>query len=292
MNKVAIVTDSNSGITQDEAKTLGVYVLPMPFTMEEEEYFEDINLTQEQFYEKLEAGADIATSQPSPDAVLEQWDGLLSEYDEIVCIPMSSGLSGTTQTAMMLSGDYDGRVVVVDNQRISVTQRQSVLDAKVLADQGKRAAEIAEVLMDMKMDSAIYIMVDTLKYLKKGGRVTPAAAAIGEILHIKPVLQIHGEKLDAFAKARNMKAAKTMMVNAVKKDITDKYGEIPAADAPNAPWIAMAYTKNRDLAEQWREELAEEFPGYEIHMDPLSLSVACHIGPGSLALTWMKKMDV
>lgn len=291
MNKVAIITDSNSGITQQEAKELGIFVQPMPFTMEGKEYFEDISLTQEQFYEKLESGAEIATSQPSPDSVMELWDHVLESYDQIVCIPMSSGLSGTTQTAIMLSMEYDGRVVVVDNQRISVTQRQSVLDAKWLAKQGKSAEEIADVLMKMKMDSDIYIMVDTLKYLKKGGRVTPAAAAIGEILHLKPVLQIHGEKLDAFAKARNVKSAKNLMLNAIKKDIIAKLGEIPEADAPNAPWIAMAHTKNEEEAKKWRRELAEEFPGYDIHMDPLSLSVACHIGPGALALTWTKRLE-
>lgn len=203
---------------------------------------------------------------------------------------MSSGLSGSCQTAILLAEDYDGRVQVVNNQRISVTQRQSALDAKELAAQGKSAAEIADLLVATKMDSSIYIMVDTLKYLKKGGRVTPAAAAIGEILRIKPVLQIHGEKLDAFAKARNVKAAKTIMVNAIKKDITENLGFIPAAGDAQAPWLAIAHTQNEEEAMNWREELAEEFPGYEIHIDPLSLSIACHIGPGALALTWTKRI--
>ncbi len=292
MSKVAIITDSNSGITQAQAKELGIYVLPMPFTMEGQEFFEDISLTQAQFYEKLEGETEIATSQPSPEAVTSLWDKVLKDYDEIVHIPMSSGLSGSCQTAVLLAEDYDGRVRVVNNQRISVTQRQSALDAKALAEAGKTAAEIEQILMDTKMDSDIYIMVDTLKYLKKGGRVTPAAAAIGEILRIKPVLQIHGEKLDAFAKARNIKAAKTLMVNAVKKNIQENLGEIPAADAKNAPWIAMAHTQNEEEAKLWREELQEEFPGYEIHIDPLSLSIACHIGPGALALTWTKRLDM
>lgn len=292
MSKVAIVTDSNSGITQSQAKELGVYVLPMPFTMEDKEFFEDISLTQEEFYAKLEGDMEIATSQPSPEAVTSLWEEALKEHDEVVHIPMSSGLSGSCQTAMLLAEDYDGRVKVVNNQRISVTQRQSVLDAKVLADAGRNADEIVQVLMDTKMDSDIYIMVDTLKYLKKGGRVTPAAAAVGEILRIKPVLQIHGEKLDAFAKARNVKAAKTMMVNAIKKNIQENLGEIPSADAPNAPWLAMAHTQNEEEAKAWREELQEEFPGYDIHIDPLSLSVACHIGPGALALTWMKRIPI
>lgn len=290
MKKVAIITDSNSGITQMAAKELGIYVLPMPFTMEEKEYFEDISLTQEQFYERLENDTDIATSQPAPEAVTKLWDDVLQEYEEIVHIPMSSGLSGSCQTAMLLAEDYDGRVAVVNNQRISVTQRQSALDAKKMAAQGRSAAEIAEVLMETKMDSSIYIMVDTLKYLKKGGRVTPAAAAIGEILRIKPVLQIHGEKLDAFAKARNMKAAKTIMLNAIRKDMTDNLGTIPAADDENAPWLAIAHTRNEEEAFKWREELAQGFPGYEIHIDPLSLSIACHIGPGALALTWTKRI--
>lgn len=290
MKKVAIITDSNSGITQMAAKELGIYVLPMPFTMEEQEFFEDISLTQEQFYEKLENDTEIATSQPSPESVTKLWDDVLQDYEEIVHIPMSSGLSGSCQTAILLAEDYDGRVQVVNNQRISVTQRQSALDAKKLAEQGRSAAEIAEILMATKMDSSIYIMVDTLKYLKKGGRVTPAAAAIGEILRIKPVLQIHGEKLDAFAKARNMKAAKTIMVNAIKKDITDNLGLIPDAEDEQAPWLAMAHTQNEEEALKWREELAEEFPGYKIHIDPLSLSIACHIGPGALALTWTKQI--
>lgn len=290
MKKVAIITDSNSGITQMAAKELGIYILPMPFTMEEQEFFEDISLTQEQFYEKLKNDTEIATSQPSPESVTKLWDDVLQEYEEIVHIPMSSGLSGSCQTAILLAEDYDGRVQVVNNQRISVTQRQSALDAKKLADQGKTAAEIMDILMETKMDSSIYIMVDTLKYLKKGGRVTPAAAAIGEILRIKPVLQIHGEKLDAFAKARNMKAAKTIMVNAIKKDITENLGSIPDAKDEQAPWLAIAHTQNEEEAVKWREELAEEFPGYEIHIDPLSLSIACHIGPGALALTWTKRI--
>lgn len=290
MKKVAIITDSNSGITQQEGTELGIYVLPMPFTMEGQEYFEDISLTQEQFYEKLEDDTDIATSQPSPESVTKLWDDVLKEYDEIVHIPMSSGLSGSCQTALLLAEDYDGRVEVVNNQRISVTQRQSALDAKKLAEQGKSAAEIAAILMETKMDSSIYIMVDTLKYLKKGGRVTPAAAAIGEILRLKPVLQIHGEKLDAFAKARNVKVAKTMMVNAIKKDIMDNLGSVPNVEDENAPWLAIAHTKNEEEALKWREELAEEFPGYEIHIDPLSLSIACHIGPGALALAWTKRI--
>ena len=198
--KIAIMTDSNSGITQSQAKELGLYVLPMPFTIDGKDYFEDINLTQKEFYEKLREGSDISTSQPSPEAVTDMWDMLLKEYDQVVHIPMSSGLSGSFQTARMLSEDYEGKVEVVNNQRISVTQRQSVLDAKKLAENGMDAGQIREKLEKEKFESSIYITVDTLKYLKKGGRITPAAAALGTLLRIKPVLQIQGEKLDSFAR--------------------------------------------------------------------------------------------
>ena len=211
MSKVAIVTDSNSGITQDRGKELGIYVLPMPFFIDEKIYYEDITLTQEQFYEKLGADSDISTSQPSPGNVMELWEKILKEYDEIVCIPMSSGLSSTCATATSIAAEYNGRVQVVNNQRISVTQEQSVYDAIHLRNLGRSASEIKEVLEREKFQSSIYITVDTLKYLKKGGRITPAAAAIGTVLNLKPVLQIQGEKLDAFAKVRGWKAAKKTM---------------------------------------------------------------------------------
>ena len=287
MSKVAIMTDSNSGITQQEAKELGVSVLPMPFYIGEDLFFEDISLTQEAFYEKLEGDAEIHTSQPSPGDILNLWEDLLEQYDEIVHIPMSSGLSGSCETAAMLAQDFDGRVQVVNNQRISVTQRQSVLEAKALAEQGKTAKEIKHILELHKMDSSIYIMVDTLKYLKKGGRVTPAGAALGTLLRIKPVLEIQGEKLDAFAKARSVKQAKAIMVNAILKDIQTRFG----GDAsPEQIKIMMAHTMNEEEIKLWRQELAEGFPGHEILINPLSLSVACHIGPGSLAITCCKHL--
>ena len=220
--KVAIITDSNSGITQEEGKQLGIRIVPMPFMINGEEYLEDITLTQQEFYAKLGEGSDISTSQPSPESIMALWDEVLEEYDEIVHIPMSSGLSGSCQTAMMLAEDYDGKVEVVNNQRISVTQRQSALDAKELAAKGMCAAEIKEKLEAVKFNSSIYITLDTLKYLKKGGRITPAAAALGTLLRLKPVLTVQGEKLDAFAKARTMKQAKSMMVAAITKDYWDK----------------------------------------------------------------------
>ena len=216
--KIAVVTDSNSGITQTEALEYGIRVLPMPFMINEETFYEDITLTQNEFYEKLESGADVVTSQPSPESVMKLWDEILKEHDEIVYIPMSSGLSGSCQSAIMLSEDYDGRVQVVNNQRISVTQRQSALDAKLLAERGMDAAQIKDFLEKDKYNSSIYIMLDTLYYLKKGGRITPAAAAIGTMLKLKPVLTIQGDKLDAFAKARSETTWKTGL--AVQKQIT------------------------------------------------------------------------
>ena len=283
MAKIAIVTDSNSGITQAEGKKIGIYVLPMPFMIDEVTYYEDIDLTQEQFYEKLKSGANIATSQPSPDSVTSLWDKLLQEYDEIVHIPMSSGLSGSCQSAMAFAADYDGRVQVVNNQRISVTQRQSALDALQLAAADKDAAQIKEFLENDKFNSSIYIMLDTLYYLKKGGRITPAAAAIGTMLRLKPVLTIQGEKLDAFAKARTTSQGKTMMINAIKKDINERFGGMTE---DKHIWLQIAYTHDRAA------EVEAEFPGYDIHIDPLSLSVACHIGPGALALACCKKITV
>lgn len=220
MGRVAIVTDSNSGITQKEAKELGIRVLPMPFYINGELFFEDITLTQEEFYRRLAEDADISTSQPSPGDVIDLWDEILKEYDEIIYIPMSSGLSSSCETAIGLAKDYDGRVHVIDNQRISISQRQSVLDALEMAEKGMSAQEIDDVLMREKLEASIYITVDTLKYLKKGGRVTPAAAAIGTVLNLKPVLQIQGEKLDSYAKVRGWKAAKKAMLDAAQKDLT------------------------------------------------------------------------
>lgn len=287
MSKVIVVTDSNSGITPDEAKMLGVEVLPMPFYINEQMYYENIDLTQEQFYEKLAAGGDIKTSMPLVGDVTDKWDELLKENDEIVYIPMSSGLSSSCETAYMLSQDYDGKVQVVNNQRISVTMRQSVIDAKKLAEEGKNAAEIKQILEDAKFESSIYIMVDTLTYLKKGGRITPAAAALGTLLKLKPVLQIQGEKLDAFAKARTVKQAKSIMIDAMKSDFEKRFGN-PDGGRIN---LEMAYTHDLAAAEAFKEEVQAAFPNNEIVMNPLSLSVSCHIGPGALAIACSKKIE-
>ena len=289
MSKVAVITDSNSGITQAQAKEMGIFVLPMPFFINDETYFEDISLTQEQFYEMLKGGAEIHTSQPSPESVMQLWDEVLKEYDEIVHIPMSSGLSSSCESAIMLAQDYDGKVQVVNNQRISVTQRQSALDAKLLVSKGMSAMEIKNFLEEDKFNSSIYIMLDTLYYLKKGGRITPAAAALGTLLKLKPVLQIQGEKLDAFAKARTTNQGKSIMINAIKKDIETRFGGMTE---DKHIWLEIAHTANAEAAEAYKAEILEQFPGYDIHIDPLSLSVACHIGPGALAFACCKKIEV
>ena len=285
MSKIAVVTDSNSGITPKEASGLGVYVIPMPFMINRKTYYENIDLDQEQFYEKLEGDTDIITSQPTPSSILELWDDLLKKYDEIVHIPMSSGLSGSCQSAHMLAQDYDERVQVVNNQRISITQKQSVRDALMLIEKGYDAKQIKEVLEEDKFNSSIYIMLDTLKYLKKGGRITPAAAALGTVLRLKPVLQIQGEKLDAFAKARTINQGKNIMINAIRNDMINRFGGVD----PEACVIQMAHTHNDEMIQEFKKEVEEAFPGFIVSdVDPLSLSVSCHIGPGSLAIAVTK----
>ena len=287
MRKIAIVTDSNSGITQDEGRKLGISVLPMPFYINEVMYLEGVTLSQEEFYERLKKDEPISTSQPNPGEVCGLWDTLLKEYDEIVHIPMSSGLSASCETAMGLARDYDGKVQVVDNQRISVTQKQSVMDALTLVQAGKSAAEIREILEAESRESSIYITLETLKYLKKGGRIT--AAAIGTVLNLKPVLQIQGDKLDAYSKVRGKKQAKRVMLKAMKEDFDSRFAEYAKR---GEMCLEMAYTGNQEEAEEFKKEVQEMFPDYEIQMDPLSLSVACHIGHGALAVACSKKVTV
>lgn len=287
--KIAVVTDSNSGITQAQAKEMGITVLPMPFMIDGETYYEDITLTQEQFYQRLKDNSDISTSQPTPDSIMKLWEELLKEYDQIVHIPMSAGLSGSCATAMMLAGEdeYEGKVFVVDNHRISVTQYQSVKDAMMLADMGMDGAQIKKRLEETAADSVIFVTVDTLKYLKKGGRITPAAAALGTLLRIKPVLIILGEKLDSFAKARTMKQAKTLMMNAIQKELDERLHDSECKDCH----LAIAHSDNEEAALEFKKEVEERFPDADIYLAPLSLSIACHIGPGSLALTATRKME-
>ncbi len=288
MKKIAIVTDSNSGITQEEGKEMGIHVLPMPFYIDGEIYYEDITLSQEQFYQKLSEDADISTSQPSPGEVIDLWEKLLKEYEQIVHIPMSSGLSASCETAVALAQDHGGRVQVVNNQRISVTQKQSVLDALALVKEGADAVQIREILEREKMESSIYITLETLRYLKKGGRITPAAAAIGTVLKLKPVLQIQGEKLDAYAKCRGKKQARKTMLEAMKKDMETRFASY-VREGSYA--LMVAYTGNEEEAQDWKKEVEGYFPGYPLIVDPLSLSVACHIGHGALALAGAKLVD-
>ena len=289
MGNVAIVTDSNSGISQAEAKELGIYVIPMPFLVDGKLYFEDVDMNKEQFYHFLENDADLSTSQPSPGDVMDLWDKLLKEYDEIVHIPMSSGLSASCSTAMGLARDYDGKVQVVDKQRISVTMQQSVMDAKHLVAAGKSAAQIKEILEKEALESSIYLMVDTLKYLKKGGRITPSAALLGSALNLKPILQIQGDKLDAYKKVRGVKAAKKNMLEAMKKDVEGRFSDYVTKGQLK---LHVAYTTDEETARQWKEEVQSVFPDIAIsRMDPLSFSVTCHTGPGVLAIAASHVLD-
>lgn len=283
MSKIAVVTDSNAGITQAEAKEMkDVYVVPMPFMIDGEEYFEDISLTQEQFYQKLTQDAEISTSQPSIGYITDLWEKLLKEYDYIVHIPMSSALSMSCETAQNFAKDYNGKVVVVDNKRISITLKQSCVDALTLAKQGKSADEIKQILEETSLDSSIYIMVDTLKYLKKGGRITPTAAAIGTLLKIKPVLQIQGGKLDSYAKVLNDKVARIKMIEAIKKDLKERFSDLREKGEID---LMVAYTNCREKAEDFAMQIRKEIPDLNLtYVNPLSLSVACHIGSGALAV--------
>ena len=288
MSKIAVITDSNAHITPQEAEKFGISVVPMPFTIGDETFYEGINLSREEFYEKMESGANIVTSQPLPSDVMSIWDEALKTHDEVVYIPMSSGLSGSCQSARMLADDYDGKVQVVNNQRISETQKRSVLDALEMAEAGMNAAQIREELEHVKYESSIYIMLDTLYYLKKGGRITPAAAAVGTLLRIKPVLQIKGERLDAFSKARTMNQGKNIMINAMKHDIETLYG---GTDKENV-WLYAVHGNVPDQFAEFSQEVRAAFPGFNVQDDVLSLSIACHIGPGALAIACSKKIPL
>ena len=288
MSKIAVITDSNSGITFEEAKKIGARVVPMPFLIDGNIYYEEISLSQEEFFKHLGDNVDISTSQPSPEDVMKIWEEALEEADEVVYIPMSSGLSSSCHTAMMLSQEYDGRVFVVDNQRISVTQRQSVLDAIELAEAGWKGADIKEYLEKVKFESSIYIMLDTLKYLRKGGRITPAAAALGSALRLKTVLQIQGEKLDAFTIARTKKQGVSKMLQAIEDDINNRFGGMENISNIH---LEIAHTQNEEAAEELKKTVMERFGVNKVDVYPLSLSVSCHIGPGSLALACTKAIE-
>ena len=288
--KTAVMTDSNSGITPEEGKKIGIYSLPMPVIIEGDVFYEGKNITQEEYYGAMTSGKNVTTSQPSPGDVMDMWDGILKEgYEQVVYIPMSSGLSASCHAAIQLSEEYDGKVQVVDDHRISVTMRESVLEAKWMANQGMTAEEIKKKLEENAYNSSIYIAVDTLEYLKKGGRVTVAGAAIGAVLNIKPVLTIQGEKLDAYSKARTYKIAKNTMLDAIAKDIEERFD---GKSSPEDIYIAIAHTDNLAAAEEFRDEAKAIYPEHDIYIDHLSLSVACHIGPGALAVTATKAIEI
>ena len=288
MRKVGIITDSNSGIKPDQAKDMGISVVPMPFIIGEETYYEEISLSRKEFFQRMEEGQKIVTSQPAPGEVMKIWDKALEKYDQVVYIPMSSGLSGSCQTAIMLADDYDGKVEVVNNQRISVTMKASVEDAIAMAEKGMDAAAIRERLEAVRFDSSIYIMLDTLEYLKRGGRITPAAAAIGTLLRLKPVLQIKGERLDAFSKARALNQGKMTMINAMKKDISELYGGVETETCK----LYAVHASCPEPFRVWADEVAKAFPAFRVQEDELSLGVCTHIGPDALAIACAKKMEI
>ncbi len=285
MKSVAIVTDSNSGISRELANELGIFVLPMSFTVNGRVYYEGIDLTQESFFEKLkEKETAVSTSQPSVMEVQSLWAKVLKEYKSIVYIPMSSGLSASCETASALAEDYGGRVQVVNNHRISVTQYQSVRDALTLANAGYSALQIRRKLESESFESSIYIMVDTLHYLKRGGRITPAAAMIGSVLHLKPVLQIQGDKLDSYAKCRGEKMARRTMLDAVRKDTESRFASY-AEKGELVYHYSWSYTDHPENIKGWEQEICKEFSLSSIEGAPLALSICCHIGPGALAVT-------
>lgn len=286
--RIAIMTDENSGIPMEEAQARGIFMMKMPFFVNGELRFHGKDMTFEQFYQYLDEGAEVSTSQPSPGDVIDMWNKILADgYDEIVYIPMSSGLSESCNSAKVFAEEFDGKVHVVDNHRISITMEQSVYDAVIYAEQGMSAKEIKERLEKEAYDASIYIAVDTLSYLKKGGRVTAAAAAIGTVLNLKPVLTIQGEKLDAYAKERGMKKARHVMIDAMKKDLEKRFAKL---DESGEYKISISYSHVDDeTLQSWIDEVKEAFPGRSIGARPLSLSIACHIGPGALAVAGFRR---
>lgn len=276
------MTDSNSGITEQEAQELGIFLLPMPVIIEDEIHYEGQDLTQESFYQSLTSGKNITTSQPSPGDVIAMWEKILQEgYDQVVHIPMSSGLSNSCETAISLSDEYEGKVCVVDNHRISVPMRESVLDAVEMAKEGKTAEEIRKKLEDTAYDASIYIAVDTLEFLKKGGRVTPAGAALGAVLSIKPILTIQGDKLDAFAKVRGMKKCRHKMIEAIREEMNTRFADVERSRLVIGTAGAGL---SREEEEQWKNKVADAFPQMAVYYNPLSVSIGCHLGPGAMGI--------
>ena len=283
MQKIGIITDTNSGMTEQEAHQCGVTLMPMPFTVNGRNYVENVNMSYMEFFECLAGGASVATSQPSPEDVTACWDRALQEYEKVIYIPMSSALSSSCQSARLFADDYDGRVLVADNRRISISQKQSVYDALKWVGEGLSAEEVLQRLLDTALDASIYLTVDNLKYLKRGGRITPSVAAIGTVLNIKPVLQIQGGKLDTYKKVRGLHAAQHTMVEAIRADLETRFTGIPMI-------LRTAYTGDADVGRVWNAQVQQRFPEFEVTGDPLPISIACHVGPGVLALGLMRKL--
>lgn len=281
MNRIAVMTDTNSGITPAEAELNGIYLLKMPYFVDGNEYMEYGDMPYSEFFERMINGAEVSTSQPSPGALTEAWDEILKSNDNIIYIPMTSGLSGTCQTAKMLATDYEDKVFVVDNKRISVSLRSSVFDALNLADQGLSAEEIANRLEQEAPNQSIYVAVNTLEYLKKSGRVTPAGAALGSLLGVKPVLTIQGGKLDAYKKVRGMRSAMDTMLDAINDELKTRFADKKVI-------ITVAYSGDEEQGKAWQEAAQSRFPDYDIGMNALPLSISCHVGPGALGIGVMK----
>ena len=283
MQHTGIITDTNSGMTQAEALESGVILVPMPFTVDGKNYIENVNMSYSEFFECLAGGAQVATSQPSPEDVMACWKKALEDYEKVIYIPMSSALSSSCQSAKLFAEDFDGRVLVADNRRISISQKQSVYDALHWRDMGLTAEEILQKLLDTALDASIYLTVDNLKYLKRGGRITPSVAAIGTVLNIKPVLQIQGDKLDTYKKVRGLHAAQNTMLEAVRKDLETRFADMPMI-------LRTAYTGDPAVGAAWNAQVQERFPDFNVTGDPLPISIACHVGPGVIALGVMKKI--
>lgn len=277
MEKTAIMTDTNSGITPQVAENNGIFLLKMPFTVDGEEYTEYGELPYEEFFCKLDSGAEVSTSQPSPGSLIEMWEDILQSHDTVLYLPMSSGLSGTCETAKALAADFDGKVIVIDNKRISVTLYSAVFNALKLSKSGMTATQIAEKLENDGSRQSVYVSVNTLEHLKKSGRVTAAGAAIGTLLGIKPVLQIQGGKLDAFKKVRGMKSAMDAMLDAIENDRKTRFNGEKVQ-------IRAAYSGDLETGKEWQAEVAKRFPDLEIGLDALPISISCHVGGGALGI--------
>ena len=283
MANIGIITDTNSGMSLAEAQASGIVLMPMPFTVNGKEYIENVNMSYGEFFEHLSAGAAVATSQPSPDNVMKCWRQALETYDQVIYIPMSSALSSSCQSARLFAEDFEGRVFVVDNRRISISQKQSAYDALTWRNQGLSAEAIVQKLMDTALDASIYLTVDDLQYLKHGGRITPSVAAIGTVLNIKPVLQIQGGKLDTYKKVRGLKAAQHAMIEAIRSDLATRFADMPVH-------LRTAYAGDPEMGRLWNEHIRELFPEYDVTGDALPISISCHVGPGTIAMGVYRKI--